>query len=143
MPEANQLESHLFFQQNLLLDFCKANDIVFTAFCPLGSADRPANRIFADEPKLFENTIIKEIGKKNSISMAQVMLAWAVQRGTAVIPKSVNKLRLKENLDAADIILSEMDMNTLANINLDYRYIKGNFWCLEGSDYTFENLWDV
>lgn len=143
MPEANQLESHLFLQQNVLLDFCKANGIVFTAFCPLGSADRPANRIFADEPKLFENIIIKEIAEKNTISMAQVMLAWAVQRGTAVIPKSVNKQRLKENLVAADIILPDVDMNTLANINLDYRYIKGNFWCLEGSDYTFENLWDV
>lgn len=142
MPEADQLESHPFFQQKQLLEFCKANDIIFTAFCPLGSADRPANRIFADEPKLFENETIKKIAEENTISMAQVMLAWAVQRGTSVIPKSVNPARLKENLEAADIKLSAENMATLANLPINYRYIKGNFWCLEGSDYTFKNLWD-
>ena len=142
VPEVDQLESHPFFQQNKLLEYCKKNEIIFTAFCPLGSADRPVNRIFADEPKLFENEIIKSIAEKNGISMAQVMLAWAVQRGTSVIPKSVNPKRLKDNLEAADIVLSDSDMALIAGVNKEYRYIKGNFWCLEGSDYTFENLWD-
>ena len=141
MPEADQLESHPFFQQEQLLKYCQQNEIIFTAFCPLGSADRPASRIHEGEPKLFENSIIKEIAERNNITMAQVMLAWAVQRGTSAIPKSVNPQRLKENLEAADIKLSASDMKLMKSINQNYRYIKGNFWCLEGTDYTFESLW--
>jgi alcohol dehydrogenase (NADP+) len=71
-----------------------------------------------------------------------MMLAWAVNRGTAVIPKSVNPQRLKENLAAADIELTPQEMEIMRGLDLHYRYIKGNFWCLEGSDYTLENLWD-
>jgi alcohol dehydrogenase (NADP+) len=139
--EANQLEAHPFNQQQPLVNYCQANKILVTAFCPLGSADRPASRIHEGEPKLFENETIKALAQKNNISMAQLMLAWAVQRGTSVIPKSVNPERLKQNLDAADIRLSGEDMATMASLNQDYRYIKGNFWCLDGSDYTFESIW--
>jgi alcohol dehydrogenase (NADP+) len=141
MPEANQVEAHPFFQQPALLDYCKKNGILFTSFCPLGSADRPASRIHEGEPHLFADPTIKDIAIRNNISQAQVMLAWAVQRGGSTIPKSVNPQRLKENLAAADIKLSATDMALMATVNQDYRYIKGNFWCLEGSDYTFESLW--
>ncbi len=142
MPEANQVESHPFHQQTNLFDYCKKNQIIFTAYCPLGSADRPATRILAGEPKLFENEIIKQIAAENGITMAQVMLAWAIQRGTSVIPKSVNELRLKENLEAANKTLNSKHMETLSGLNIDYRYIKGDFWCFEGSDYTVSNLWN-
>jgi alcohol dehydrogenase (NADP+) len=70
------------------------------------------------------------------------MLAWAVNRGTCTIPKSVNADRLRENLEAADIELSESEMAQIDAVNMNYRYIKGDFWCLPGSDYTVENLWD-
>lgn len=140
-PEMNQVESHLFHQQNDLKAFCDENEILFTAYSPLGSADRPSNRISDNEPRLFDNAIIKQIATEVNASAAQVMLAWAVNRGTSVIPKSVNPERLKQNLAAADIVLSQNQMDELAKINKDYRYIKGDFWCIEGSDYTLENLW--
>jgi alcohol dehydrogenase (NADP+) len=141
MPEVDQVESHLFNQQEQLKNFCDQSGIILTAYSPLGSADRPANRIVANEPKLFENEIIQKIAEESGCSSAQVMLAWAVNRGTVAIPKSTNPERLKQNLDAADSVLSEEQMQDLKVINLDYRYIKGNFWCLEGSDYTLESLW--
>lgn len=59
-----------------------------------------------------------------------------------VIPKSVNPGRLKENLGAADIELSVDEMQKMNSLDLHYHYIKGDFWCLKGSDYTLENLWD-
>jgi alcohol dehydrogenase (NADP+) len=59
-----------------------------------------------------------------------------------VIPKSVNAGRLQENLAAADIELTEQEMKAMHGLDLHYRYIKGNFWCLAGSDYTLESLWD-
>ncbi|CAH0995673.1 Aldo/keto reductase [Emticicia aquatica] len=142
LPEVLQLESHLFLQQKQILSFTQEKGIFLTAFCPLGSADRPASRISEGEPKLFENQTIIEIAQEKQQTPAQIMLAWAVNRGTSVIPKSVNPQRLKENLASADIELSSTEMAKLNDLDIHYRYIKGDFWCLKGSDYTIENLWD-
>ena len=141
-PEVLQLELHPFLQQKEILNFANENKIILTAFCPLGSADRPATRIVAGEPKLFENQTILNIATEKGCSPAQVMLAWAVCRGTSVIPKSVNTQRLVDNLAAADIDLSQSQMEAMNALDQHYRYIKGDFWCLEGSDYTIANLWD-
>ena len=113
-----------------------------TAYAPLGSADRPANRIVDGEPKLFENKTLQALAKNRGFSVAQIMLAWAVNNRTSPIPKSVNKDRLIENLGSADIVLTEHEMVEIASINKNYRYIKGDFWCLQGTDYSIENLWD-
>ncbi len=142
MPEVLQVELHPFLQQQPLLDFANEKGIFLTGYCPLGSSDRPAIRILEDEPKLFQNPIIQEIANQKGVSVAQIILAWAVNRGTSVIPKSVNPVRLKENLEAADIELTADEMVKMSSLDLHYRYIKGDFWCLEGSDYTLENLWD-
>ena len=142
IPEVLQIELHPFLQQQKILNFTQEKGIFLTGYCPLGSADRPAVRILADEPKLFQQQIILDIAKDKDISPAQVILAWAVNRGTSVIPKSVNPERLKQNLEAADIELSTQEMTKMNGLDLHYRYIKGDFWCLEGSDYTLENLWD-
>lgn len=141
-PEVNQLELHPFLQQWPMVDYCRQQGIVLTGYCPLGSSDRPANRIVDGEPKLFENEVIRTLAQARGCSAAQLMLAWAVSRGTSVIPKSVNAGRLQENLAAADIKLTEQEMEAMRKLDLHYRYIKGNFWCLEGSDYTLESLWD-
>jgi len=142
LPEALQIELQPFNQQKALVDFGKQNNIAITGFCPLGSADRPASRVSANEPKLFENKTILNIAQEKGCTAAQVMLAWAINRGTSVIPKSVNPERLKENLAAADITLSAGQMDRMNELDKHYRYIKGDFWCLEGSDYTVANLWD-
>lgn len=141
-PEVLQLELHPFLQQKAILKFANENNIFLTGYCPLGSADRPATRIVAGEPKLFENQTILTIASEIGCSPAQVMLAWAVCRGTSVIPKSVNSQRLAQNLAAADIDLSPSQMEAMSDLDQHYRYIKGDFWCLEGSDYTIANLWD-
>ena len=113
-----------------------------TGYAPLGSGDRPANRVVSGEPVLFENQTLLELANKKGCSAAQLMLAWAVNRGTCTIPKSVNAERLKENLAAGDIDLSSEEMEVIASVNLNYRFVKGDFWCLPGSDYTLESLWD-
>ncbi len=141
-PEALQLELHPFLQQNKIVDFANANNIILTGFCPLGSSDRPINRISEGEPKLFENKTIIDIAQEKGNTPAQIMLAWAINRGTSVIPKSVNPQRLKENLEAANIELTPLEMERINQLDQHYRYIKGDFWCLEGSGYTLENLWD-
>ncbi len=141
-PEVNQIEMHPFLQQKKLKEYADQNGIFLTGYSPLGSSDRPAIRIQADEPKLFTNETILALSEKNGISAAQMILAWAVNRGTSVVPKSVNPGRLSENLAAANIVLESEDMETMNALDKHYRYIKGDFWCLEGSDYTIANLWD-
>ena len=91
---------------------------------------------------LLEDPIIHDIADNHSASPAQVLIAWALQRGTAVIPKSVNPQRLQQNLAAAALTLSEDDMNAIAELDRHRRYVDGGFWAQPGSDYSLEGLWD-
>ena len=142
IPEVLQIELHPFLQQEKILHYANKKGIFLTGYCPLGSADRPAARILKGEPKLFQQQVILNIAHDKGIAPAQVILAWAVNRSTSVIPKSVNPERLKQNLESADIEFSTQEMEKMSSLDIHYRYIKGDFWCLEGSDYTLENLWD-
>lgn len=141
-PEMNQVELHPMLHQNELLDYCKANGIHVTAYSPLGSPDRSAGMKAADEPNLFEIPVIVELAKKHNCTPAQIMVSWAMERGTAVIPKSVNAGRLKQNFESAAIELSSEDMAKMASLDKGYRYVKGQFWAFEGSGYTVDWLWN-
>lgn len=141
-PEMNQIELHPFLQQNEMLDFCRSNHILLTAYAPLGSGDRPSRLKADDEPSLLKNRVINKIAKSHECTPAQVLIRWAIQRGTSVIPKSVHPRRLAENLNSIDIRLSPEDMNDIGSMDKQLRYIRGNFWTMQGSPYTPENLWD-
>ena len=140
-PAVNQVEAHPFFPQDELLNFCRSNDIAFTGYSPLGSGDRP-DRMRADaDPNLFEDETIKSLAAERNISPGQVILAWAVNRGTVPIPKSSNESRLKENLAAAEIEFSPEEMSRIAEANQNYRFVHGKFWEMEGGPYLAEEIW--
>lgn len=141
-PAMNQVEMHPFLQQGTLVDFCHKNDIQLTAYSPLGSNDRPERLKKASDPSLRDNPTIKILAKKHECSWAQIALAWAVNRDTATIPKSVNKTRLQENLDAAKIELDEQDMAKLSMLDQHFRFINGETWAHADTEYTLANLWD-
>ena len=141
-PEVNQIELQPFLAQNDMLEYCNGENIVLTAYSPLGSTDRPAQFKAADEPSLLHNPIILEIAESHGFSAAQVLIRWAIQRGTSVIPKSVNPVRLKQNYDAAAIELSDEDMKKIASMDRRERIIKGGFWHAPDLGYTLESLWD-
>ncbi len=140
-PEMNQVECHPFLQQGALLSFCKANNIHLTAYSPLGSIDRPEVLKAANEPSLLNDTVISKIAKKHNASTAQVLISWALHRDTSVIPKSVNPSRIAENLEAEQLQLSASEIQAMAALERDYRYVNGKFWVLEGGSYTLEGLW--
>ncbi|MFT5726930.1 MAG: alcohol dehydrogenase (NADP+) [Desulforhopalus sp.] len=141
-PEMNQIELHPYLQQPAMVEFCKAKNIHLTAYAPLGSADRPAGLKEKDEPILLEDPIIVAIAQRHSISPAQLLISWAIHRETVVIPKSVNPERIKQNLGALEVSLSQEDMTEIEKLNRDRRYVNGAFWAMEGSTYTIANLWD-
>ncbi len=142
MPEMNQIELHPYLQQPAMLDFCRSHNIHLTAYAPLGSGDRPARLKVDDEPILLKEPAIVELAGRRGISPAQLLISWAIHRGTAVIPKSVNPERLKQNLAAADVSLTEDDMKEMEGFNRNRRYISGAFWAVAGGPYTIANLWD-
>lgn len=141
-PEVNQIELHPLLQQKKMLAFCENENINLTAYSPLGSKDRITEMKALNEPNLFENLVISEIAQKYSCSSAQVLIKWAIQRGTSVIPKSVNPFRIKENFESLDVILSENDMDQISRLDKHFRYVNGGFWALPGSPYTVAGLWD-
>lgn len=139
-PEVLQVELHPYLQQNELLNFCNENGLFLTAYSPLGSGDRSETMRREDEPKLLEDKTILEIATKHKSSEAQILIAWHVHRGTTVIPKSVNLVRQKENLEASKINLDADDMSKIKNLDRHYRFITGKFFEIPGNGYV--NIYD-
>jgi alcohol dehydrogenase (NADP+) len=140
-PEVNQVECHPYLQQEKLFDFCKTNSVFLTAYSPLGSPDRPDGIKAQNEPLLLEDKIINEIANARKASAAQILIGWALQRGTSVIPKSIHDGRIAENLRADKICLSESEMQQISKLDKAYRYVSGSFWVFEGGPYTLEDVW--
>jgi len=140
-PAMNQVEMHPYLPQQALVDYCHRHDIHLTAYSPLGSGDRATRMKRDNEPVLFEDQTIKDIAEQHDCTPAQVLISWAVHRGTAVIPKSTNPGRIEQNLASADIQLTEGDMEAIKQIGQDFRYIDGSIWTMEGSPYQLSDLW--
>jgi len=141
-PEVNQIELHPYLQQPAMLDFCSSNGVHLTAYSPLGSPDRPDRLKADDDPILLEDPTIETIAKRREFTPAQMVICWAIHRGTALIPKSVNPARMKQNLAAAQGSLTGQDMEEISGIDRNRRYIDGKIWTTEDGPYTMANLWD-
>jgi alcohol dehydrogenase (NADP+) len=141
-PEMNQVELHPYLQQTDLVDFCQVNDVHVTAYSPLGSRDRPEAIKREDEPVLMDDPTIHEVAERHDASPAQVLIAWAAHRNTAVIPKSVTPSHIDDNLAAADVQLTADDVDAIAELDRSFRYVDGSLWTMEGSPYTLAGLWD-
>lgn len=141
-PHVNQVECHIYLQQNELHNYCQQNNIILTAYSPLGSSDRPDTFKKPDEPLPLENTMIKSIANEHACTPAQVLLAWLLQRGMVVIPKSTNNERILENLSAKDIQLSPDNIREISTLDKHYRFVDGRFFTPSGSPYTIDSLWD-
>lgn len=140
VPEMNQVELHPLLQQNELLTYCNHKGIHLTGYSPLGSGDRSDGMKQENEPNMFELETIKELAKKHHATEGQVLIAWSAMRGTAVIPKSTNEGRIRENLAAARINFDLEDRNELAKLDRRYRYVTGKFF--EVPEKGYDNIYD-
>ncbi|KAG8927466.1 hypothetical protein FRC01_007449 [Tulasnella sp. 417] len=105
VPAVNQVQMHPCLPQRDLTEYCSAKGIHITAYSPLGQVNSP---FFADET-------INRVAEKSGITAAQVLLSWAVQRGTSVIPKSEKEERLKNNI--AIVQLDDEDFEAVENLH--------------------------
>lgn len=99
-PAVIQVEAHPYLPETELLKFCKEKGIVFLAFAPLGHGSRPGP---------IEDPVITAIAARVGKSPAQVLLAWAVQRGTALLTTPRTAERAKENFDISAIPEDALD----------------------------------
>jgi diketogulonate reductase-like aldo/keto reductase len=93
-PAVVHVESHPYLPQWDLLDYCGRNGIVLQAFAALGHSSKP---------NLLEDPVITAIAKRVNKTPAQVLLAWAIQRGTALLTTSKTPSRIKENFEVSTL----------------------------------------
>lgn len=106
-PMVNQLETHPFFQQKEANDFLKREGIQHEAWAPFAEGQKD----------IFNNLVIKAIADRHNKTAGNVILRWLNQRGVVVIPKSVRKERMVENLDIFDFTLTDEEMQAMAALD--------------------------
>ena len=99
-PAVVQVEAHPYLPESELLEFCKKNGTVFLAFAPLGHGLRPGP---------LEDPVILAIAARVGKTAAQVLLAWAVQRGTALLTTPRTAARARENFDISALPEDALD----------------------------------
>lgn len=105
IPATNQVECHPCLPQGDLKKYCDEKNIPLTAYSPLGQG-----------PFLLNDTTIRAIAEELHVTAAQVLLSWAVQRGTVVIPKSENEERMTANIQLVE--LSDAQIDRINSIHL-------------------------
>jgi diketogulonate reductase-like aldo/keto reductase len=109
MPAVNQVEMSPFLFQKDLLHHCQVRDVLVTAYSPFARG------------RTLGNEVLKEIGRDHGKSPAQVIVRWCLQKGMAVVPRSSNAERLRENARVFDFSLDRDEMLTLDFLNSGLR----------------------
>jgi diketogulonate reductase-like aldo/keto reductase len=99
-PAAVQVEAHPYLPETELLEFCKEREIVFLAFAPLGHGIRPGP---------LEDPVISRIAARTGKTPAQVLLAWAIQRGGALLTTPKTATRARENFEISALPADAFD----------------------------------
>jgi D-xylose reductase len=136
-PAVLQVELHPYLTQEKLVRFCREEQIAVTAFSPLGAASYFSLGMAEKGESVLEQPIVREIAARHDRTPAQVVLRWGVQRGTAVIPKTVRPARLQENLALAGFELSEDQMQAISDLNRSRRFNDPGVFCEESFNTFF------
>ncbi|KAH7253521.1 NADP-dependent oxidoreductase domain-containing protein [Fusarium redolens] len=109
-PAVNQIEIHPFLPNEELVQFCKENDILPSAYSPLGSQ----NQVPTTGEKVRTNETLNAVAERSGNTLAQVLLAWGLRRGYAVLPKSSTPSRIESNFQIPN--LSEEDFEAIQSV---------------------------
>lgn len=119
----NQCEAHPWLQNNKLVDFCKSQNILFEAYCPLG------NNI-----KLTRDETIVRLAEETSMSPQALVLSWALQRGTCPLTRSSKEDRLRSNIAVKELSQETFDKLNALNQHGKQRQINKHPW--------MKKIWD-
>lgn len=112
----NQVEYHALLGQFELLDYAVENDLMVTAYSPLGQG------------KILNNPLLVELGEKYGKTPAQIALRWLIeQEQVVVIPKASSKERIEANLDIYDFSLEDDDFYAIDDLDKSSRFVNPDF----------------
>ncbi|KAI3516857.1 hypothetical protein L1887_15961 [Cichorium endivia] len=132
-PAVNQVEMNPLWQQKKLNEFCKKNDILLTAYSPLG-----ASGTIWGHNRVLECDVLQDIAKYKGKTVAQISLRWIYEQGVSFVVKSFNTKRMKQNLDIFDWSLTEEELNKISHIpQRKHIYLNGSV-VTEPNDVTAE-----
>ena len=117
-PSVLQIESHPYFLNEKLIQFAKEQGLAVTAYCPLANPTRPWAK--ASDPTLMEDEKLVQLAKELGKTPAQLLLRFQLERGVAVIPKSVTPHRIIENF-GLDFTLSPEHVDYIRSFNRNWR----------------------
>lgn len=109
-PAVNQIEVHPFLPNYELVKFCLANDVLPAAYSPLGSQ----NQVPTTGEKVRTNETLNKVANRSGHTLAQVLLAWGLRRGYAVLPKSSTPSRIESNFQVPN--LSDEDFDAIEGV---------------------------
>lgn len=107
----NQIELHPYLQEYELVEYCQAHNMIVVAYRPIQRAT------------VMEENLLIQLGEKYEKTPVQITLRWLFQRNIASIPKATSKEHLKENLDIFNFSLSGQEMNEIAKIDRERRFV--------------------
>ena len=140
-PAMLQVEMHPYLTQEKLTRFCHESGIAVTAFSPLGAQSYFELNMARQNESLLQHELIRSIAEQCDRTAAQVCLRWGVQRGTAIVPKSSDPERLKENLKLFDFELSAEQMDQISSLNSNRRFNDPGVFC-ESAFNTFFPIYE-
>jgi D-xylose reductase len=140
-PAMLQIESHPYLTQEALLRTAQHYDIAVTAFSPLGALSYLSINMASSKESVLTEPVVLAAAERTGASAAQVVLRWGLQRGTAVIPKTSNPQRLKENLSLSDFSLEDDEMAAISALNCNRRFNDPGVFC-ESAFNTFHSIYD-
>lgn len=142
-PSVCQIEIHPYHRNDDLLAWCAQHGIHVTAFSPLGSPD--SESIFPRKVPavLMKDPIVLDVAQQAGRNVGQVLIRWALQHGTSVIPKSTNPDRIRGNLDVLGWALTQEQYTVLSSLKFQQRMVNGAMWLHPRGPYkTMHDLWD-
>ena len=121
-PAMLQVEMHPFHTQERLLKLARSYGMDVTAYSPLGAMSYVPIDMAEEKETVLNQKLVRDIAQRHGKTAAQVVLKWGLQRGTAIIPKTVTPERMVENISLEDFTLSDEEMSAISGLNLNRRF---------------------
>lgn len=111
LPAVNQIESHPYFNNQELIDYCQSRGIAVQVWSPLGGTGG----------NLLKDPVLNALAEKYGRTTAQIVLRWHIQRNVIVLPKSTHRDRIVSNREIFDFQLSQEDMARIQGLQRNQR----------------------
>ncbi|HSQ54489.1 MAG TPA: aldo/keto reductase [Gemmata sp.] len=128
-PTVLQVELHPYLTQEKLVRLAREEGIAVTAFSPLAAQSYHAIGMAGAAESVLNEAVVRAAAAHHKRTPAQIVLRWAVERGTAIVPKTSRLERLKENLDLFDFALGGDEMNAISALDRGRRFNDPGVFC--------------